>query len=400
MLTDHQGTIVALVDTLGVTRYRACFDAWGNRTSVVDNTGISLYFQRGYTGHEMLPEFGLINMNGRMYDPLLGRFLSPDRYVQLPDNSQNFNRYSYCLNNPLKYTDPSGELLGIDDAAIAIIAAVVISGAANVAINWNQIESFGHGVTSFFVGCASALVSIYGSPILGAMVSGAGNSFVNQVYTKGWSGINVEEILMSTGMSLFSYGSSRVLGGIIDKPLNSLTSNITNQFLREGVKDFSCGFIGGFTMGAGFSLVNGYSSDALEEGLKMGVMTGTVSALNSLNRSNYYHKLAKIAESTEGYKTFSEFKKVYGKAGEGMNWHHIVEQTPSNIEKFGPEKIHNINNLVKIPGGKGSIHAKISAHYSSKPYNLDGLTVRQWLSSHSYDFQYKYGLYMLNVYNK
>ncbi|MDR1526179.1 MAG: RHS repeat-associated core domain-containing protein [Dysgonamonadaceae bacterium] len=60
----------------------------------------------------ILPEFGLINMNGRMYDPLLGRFLSPDPFVQMPDFSQSFNRYSYCLNNPLKYNDPSGNKWG------------------------------------------------------------------------------------------------------------------------------------------------------------------------------------------------------------------------------------------------------------------------------------------------
>lgn len=60
--------------------------------------------------------------NGRFYDPLLGRFFSPNNYVQMPDNSQNFNRYSYCLNNPLKYTDPSGNLFGIDDAVIAFAA--------------------------------------------------------------------------------------------------------------------------------------------------------------------------------------------------------------------------------------------------------------------------------------
>jgi RHS repeat-associated protein len=63
---------------------------------------------RGYTGHEHLEEFALINMNGRLYDPVLGRMLSPDPYVQMPDFSQNFNRYSYCLNNPLKYIDLSG----------------------------------------------------------------------------------------------------------------------------------------------------------------------------------------------------------------------------------------------------------------------------------------------------
>jgi hypothetical protein len=56
-------------------------------------------------------------MNGRVYDPMIGRFLSPDPYVQAPESSQNFNRYSYCLNNPLIYTDPSGEIFGLAVAA-------------------------------------------------------------------------------------------------------------------------------------------------------------------------------------------------------------------------------------------------------------------------------------------
>lgn len=64
---------------------------------------------RGYTMHEHLTEFGIIHMNGRLYDPELSRMLSPDNHVQDPGNSQNYNRYSYVLNNPLKYTDPSGE---------------------------------------------------------------------------------------------------------------------------------------------------------------------------------------------------------------------------------------------------------------------------------------------------
>ena len=58
--------------------------------------------QRGYCGHLHYDHFGLIDMGGRVYDPILGRFLTPDPYVQAPENSQNFNRFSYCLNNPLK----------------------------------------------------------------------------------------------------------------------------------------------------------------------------------------------------------------------------------------------------------------------------------------------------------
>jgi len=63
---------------------------------------------RGFTDHEHLAESGLIHMNGRVYDPVIGRFLSPDPVIQSPYSSQNYNRYSYVLNNPLSLVDPSG----------------------------------------------------------------------------------------------------------------------------------------------------------------------------------------------------------------------------------------------------------------------------------------------------
>ena len=88
----------------GTRVFEAKYDPWGVQTVVTD----SIHFHRGYGGHEMLNYFGIINMGGRLYDPVLGRFLSPDNYVQEPFNTQNLNRYSYCLNNPVKYTDPSG----------------------------------------------------------------------------------------------------------------------------------------------------------------------------------------------------------------------------------------------------------------------------------------------------
>jgi len=102
---DNLGSFLSIYDRNGDPVFEADYDAWGQQTVRLNEIG----FQRGYTGHEMLNEFGLINMNGRIYDPFIARFLSPDNYVQAPLNSQSFNRYSYCLNNPLKYTDPSGE---------------------------------------------------------------------------------------------------------------------------------------------------------------------------------------------------------------------------------------------------------------------------------------------------
>ncbi len=113
--TDNQGSLLSVVDSVGNKVFDASYDAWGQQTVTLNKIGL----RRGYTGHEMLPDFGIINMNGRLYDPLLGRFFSPDNYVQLPGFTQSYNRYSYCLNNPLKYTDPSGQLFGIDDAFIA-----------------------------------------------------------------------------------------------------------------------------------------------------------------------------------------------------------------------------------------------------------------------------------------
>ena len=113
----------------------------GRQTVTLNAIGL----HRGYTGHEMLSEFDIINMNqrslsrsresnGRLYDPVLGRFFSPDNYVQMPDNSQNFNRYSYCLNNPLKYADPSGDVFVLDDF-IAITAMGAMMGVMNAAMS-------------------------------------------------------------------------------------------------------------------------------------------------------------------------------------------------------------------------------------------------------------------------
>jgi RHS repeat-associated protein len=63
---------------------------------------------RGYTEHEHLDEMGIIHMNGRVYDPLIGRMMSADPYVQAPKNLKTFNRYAYVWNNPLKLYDPDG----------------------------------------------------------------------------------------------------------------------------------------------------------------------------------------------------------------------------------------------------------------------------------------------------
>jgi len=114
---DYLGSIVNLYDSAGNPVEQNYYDAWGNlgnyqtQAIYLADDQPTLLLGRGYTGHEHLPGFGLINMNARLYDPMLGRFLAPDPYVQAPEFSQSFNRYTYALNNPLVYVDENGEFL-------------------------------------------------------------------------------------------------------------------------------------------------------------------------------------------------------------------------------------------------------------------------------------------------
>lgn len=112
VLTDHLGSPILLTNQAQQIVEEGSFDAWGRQRNPTDwsyssNTNPQMMI-RGYTMHEKIDEFGLLNMNGRLYDPVLGRFIQPDNFIQEPSNIQNFNRYSYVLNNPLKYNDPTG----------------------------------------------------------------------------------------------------------------------------------------------------------------------------------------------------------------------------------------------------------------------------------------------------
>ena len=169
----------------------ATYDPWGNRATTkntlkfFDERSDYGRYHRGFTGHEHLTTYGVINMNGRMYDPTVGRFLVPDNFVQMPDFSQSFNRYSYCLNNPLKYTDPSGELFGIDDAfLIFTLASSTISGMAHASMQGKNIWLGG------LKGFASGALSVAGSAGIGELLGHGVGSFGNEMLRAGLHGVN------------------------------------------------------------------------------------------------------------------------------------------------------------------------------------------------------------------
>lgn len=95
--------------------------------------------------------------------------------------------------------------------------------------------------------------------------------------------------------------------------------------------------------------------------------------------------------SFRSWGSFSGLKKALGSAGKGKQWHHIVEQTPGNVERFGPHALHNTKNVIPIEEG---VHIRVSAFYSSIRRDITGspLTVRQWLSTQAYEAQREFGL--------
>jgi|GEM_PF-6891628 len=109
---DHLGSVAVLMDESGTVTERLSYDAWGKRRfpdGSDDPTGsITSETTRGFTGHEMIDAVGLVNMNGRIYDPKIGRFLSADPYIHEILDTQDLNRYSYVRNRSLSFTDASG----------------------------------------------------------------------------------------------------------------------------------------------------------------------------------------------------------------------------------------------------------------------------------------------------
>ncbi|WP_430967313.1 RHS repeat-associated core domain-containing protein [Spongiimicrobium sp. 2-473A-2-J] len=146
---DYLGSILAITDADGDVKEQRQFGAWGTVDKFRDSgTGTTFghgsLLGRGYTGHEHFFEVGLIHMNGRMYDAQLGRFLAPDNHIQEPFNPQNFNRYSYALNNPLMYVDPSGEFF-LEIAALIDIAVKVFFVASAILGTYSFIKNFSGG---------------------------------------------------------------------------------------------------------------------------------------------------------------------------------------------------------------------------------------------------------------
>ena len=236
---DYLGSILQIADAQGNVVEENSFDAWGRlrnpatQTVYAPGTEPELMLDRGFTGHEHLSFFGLINMNARLYDPVLGRFLSPDPYVQVLDFTQSYNRYMYAMNNPLCYVDRNGEFLWfvpvIIGAAIGMYSGGVIANKGQynpVKWDWSSGKTWGYMLGGAVVGGVSGYVggaiATSGIPMANTAAIG-GSSLVNSVGTWAYTG---GQTPISISLGAVSYDFTNGDFGYLGEKGNSVLENI------------------------------------------------------------------------------------------------------------------------------------------------------------------------------
>ena len=164
--TDHLGSTGLLTDKNGkVVQQYSYYPFGSSRTNIGFVTNINYRF----TGQEYDPETGLYNYNARLYDPVIGRFLSADTIIYLTYYSQDFNRYTYCRNNPVIYTDPSGHVVWI----IPVLIGVAVGGIMGGIMGGTQGKVFSKEAWQHFNWTAAGIGAVAGA-VSGGVGAGVG----------------------------------------------------------------------------------------------------------------------------------------------------------------------------------------------------------------------------------
>jgi len=286
---DNLGSVDTITDGLGNVVERNGFDPFGARRASDwrdNNAGISLIpvlTNRGFTGHEHMDEVDLIHMNGRVYDPTLGRFLSADPHIQSPHNTQSYNRYSYVMNNPLKYTDPSGYFFkklfkSIKKAFKKILSNKVFRIVASVAIAYFAFGLVSEFVTNSLIAasntCASWMVTV--GNVAGGAAAGFSAGLVG-------SGGDLKSAFTSavTGAASGFIGASSLFGNLGDVTTGRILAHGVVGGLSSKVQGGR--FINGFVSSAFAKSVSGkiakWSAHDVVKSIAAGVVSGTASVL-------------------------------------------------------------------------------------------------------------------------
>ena len=276
LFQDHQGSVVKATNEAGTVLEGGGFNAFGERrvngsATALTTTGLSST-SRGYTGHEMLDGLDVIHMNGRIYDPTLGRFLQPDPVIQAPDNPQNWNAYTYVFNNPHRYTDPTG-MMGIEErkwlsGIIAVVAAIFQQYYISIGA-WGT--AFGVAVIGGFASSYVATGTLRGG-ILGAFgaaltvgITGMSLGPYAEILMRGFSG-GIMDVLGGGNFGNGFFGAALGAGvsiGMGRLPITSAVGKIVARAIAGGTASVATGgkFASGALSAAFIAAVDGISKD-------------------------------------------------------------------------------------------------------------------------------------------
>ena len=237
MYNDAYGSVESISDEKGLLLTKYAYTAFGYRTISYTNINMDLQplLSLGYSSNDYIDDERLIFFEGRIYDCVFARFLSPDPYIQEPYNIQNLNRYSYSLNNPFKYNDPSGfffkklwKTITNPRFIIAVVAAVATAGALSP-----YAAAIGAWATS----------SAFGASVISGAIVGAGSGFTSSLIL---SDGNLNSAFKGALIGGISGGFAGGVGAIFSDP----TVKFTGETVFNGVKNRLSGkkFFEGFDL--------------------------------------------------------------------------------------------------------------------------------------------------------
>lgn len=394
---DYLGSILSISDEAGNKVEQRHYDAWGNLTHLQVNGGAivtdenqirdfisngGLLIDRGYTSHEHFTEVGLIHMNGRLYDPLLRRFLNADENTQDMFNTQNYNKYGYVLNNPLMFSDPSGEFFVFLGLGVLFWKAVIIGAAIGLASytvglavtgnikQWN----IGGALKSMFWGAVSGAVTFGIGSIFSVVKDGVqvATSFAKALGEVGTAFVQAGAHAVAQGaLSLMQGGSfsqafwSGALGSLGASAFGAIAGNVANR----AVGQIAFGALSG---GIGAELTGGNFWQGAVIG---GIVAGLNHAMHEIDVNDSYQKgkgdIGSNSQDTEdppykyNGKNYDSKGSLYGAI--------LVDQA---AEQFG---IKDIMSLAAALDNQGLL---------SKPFVMEG-------ASNGTSFASKYGAKLL-----
>jgi len=368
------------------TLERQSFDAWGERRDATQWTagrteGNQPFltsgedYHRGYTGHEQLDDSGLIHMNGRIYDPELGRMLSPDPFVQVPEYSQNFNRFSYVMNNPLNLTDPSG-FSWLSKAFHKLKNWVKKNWRTIVVIVVVAVVTWGVGAAFMAAGGAFTTTTAAGATTLsatGMAATGAIAGAVGGGLSAALNGGDIGDILRGAAIGAVQGAITGGMGNGVASSFQagnyaSTLAHIAGHGIVGGTVNeamggkFSDGFITAAASAAGQLLPYG-NGNMVSGTIKSAAVGGTVSTLGGGKFANGAYTSAFQYMVSSGLGTLANVKKLTGKSND-----------LKSISEYGSDLIGKIwnfpNTLIGLAFGASGFVAEALAYPFSKKWDF------------------------------